>query len=518
MIGDSSRVYLFGGYNGYAWLNDLWTFDIQTKCWTCLQESSDDDTRPIGTNASARRNGNISVRASSVVDDDLNSFGNSAGGTLRHEHELVLGSVIDTTTAYQEKAPSRRFGYVSVVHNNKFILWGGFDGTQWLNDMYEFDFERRKWREIHAHGQLPSVRSCPAWCKDDKHVYIHGGYDGVERKSDFYLCDLTTYTWTEVPSKGTPPSPRYFHSCCLYDDKMFTYAGYSGSQRLSDMYSYDFKTQFWSQVDCTYGQCPSGRSSLVAQVYDNHLYIFGGYNGENVLNDFYKFRLKAVSIPASSFTNDMLSLMNNPDLSDVTFSVEGKEVYANRAILAGRSEYFHALLFSGCMRESLQTHSEAIAGVPTNERNAIEIQDVSYDVFMKLLEYIYTDSLKGITLETGIQLLITSEKFLLDRLKAMCEDAIRNHVTVDNVSSILLTSHQHNASSLKEIALEFILANLNAPTIMKSLSDLKSEPDLLIEIIRRNATTLPHGKPKRTSQPPSSGPFSTSEMWNGSRR
>ena len=42
VIGDGSRVYLFGGYNGNAWLNDLWTFDIEAKRWTCLQELSDE--------------------------------------------------------------------------------------------------------------------------------------------------------------------------------------------------------------------------------------------------------------------------------------------------------------------------------------------------------------------------------------------------------------------------------------------------------------------------------------------
>eukprot|EP00957_Ditylum_brightwellii_P090399 6884075-Ditylum_brightwellii.AAC.1 len=78
---------------------------------------------------------------------------------------------------------------------------------------------------------------------------------------------------------------------------MYAYGGYSGSERLADMYAYDFETNHWSEVDCTNGDCPSGRSSLVAQVYENSLYIFGGYNGVHVLNDFYKFRLKPVSVP-----------------------------------------------------------------------------------------------------------------------------------------------------------------------------------------------------------------------------
>lgn len=84
-----------------------------------------------------------------------------------------------------------------------------------LNDMYVFDFDTKVWAEVQAKGELPSVRSCPAWAKDETHVYIQGGYDGVERKNDFFACDLSTYTWVKMPSRGTTPSPRYFHSCCL---------------------------------------------------------------------------------------------------------------------------------------------------------------------------------------------------------------------------------------------------------------------------------------------------------------
>ena len=31
VIGDREQMYLFGGYNGSSWLNDLWRFDIDTK-------------------------------------------------------------------------------------------------------------------------------------------------------------------------------------------------------------------------------------------------------------------------------------------------------------------------------------------------------------------------------------------------------------------------------------------------------------------------------------------------------
>jgi hypothetical protein len=468
VIGDASRVYLFGGYNGTSWLNDLWMFDIDTQRWTCIQESSDpqaDDTQ-------------------SALGDPM-PFGN-----------VVRGRV-----------PSRRFGYVSVVHNHKFVLFGGFDGSRWLNDMYEFDFATKTWTEVRARGALPSVRSCPAWAKDDTHVYIQGGYDGVERKADFFACDLATYTWCEMPSLGTPPCPRYFHSCCLYGNRMYLYGGYSGNERLADMFAYDFETNHWSQVDCTDGDAPSGRSSLVAQVYENCLFIFGGYNGQVVLNDFYKFRLKPVSVPPSVLVSDMRRLINNNELSDVSFLVEGKEVYANRAILAVRSDYFKVMLYSGGMRESME------AGAP------IELQDVSHPVFLKVLEYLYTDTIRDISLDTGIHLLIVSERFMLDRLKALCEDYIRRDVNVENVISILVACHQHNASGLKDIALDFILKNLNESAIMQGLSELKSEPDLLVEIIKRNSTVQAPAAAvaAQMEHHPPGGPFGAGSDW-GARR
>lgn len=254
---------------------------------------------------------------------------------------------------------------------------------------------------------------------------------------------------------------------------MYLYGGYSGAHRLADMHAYDFETNAWSRVDANAGDVPSGRSSLVAQVYENKLYIFGGYNGSTVLNDFYKFRLKPIGIPPTSLVNDFTLLVNNPDMSDVCFLVEGQLVHAHRAILAIRSEYFRVLLSNGYMKESVQSLS-----TPGSPGTPIELGEVSYHVFLKVLEYLYTDSIREVTLDTGIHVLMASEHFMLDRLKALCEDIIRREINTNNVIQILVTSHQHNAVGLKEIALEFILKNLTANIIQKGLSVSKCHREM----------------------------------------
>lgn len=132
---------------------------------------------------------------------------------------------------------------------------------------------------------------------------------GLPRKNDFFSLDLTTYTWEEMPCLGTPPSPRYFHSCCIYADRLYLYGGYNGSVRLADIFCYDFETQHFAEIDSSIGDAPSGRSSLVCQVHENSLYVFGGYNGTNVYG---LQRRERVSQPVCFRVRPLSSLVHLP--------------------------------------------------------------------------------------------------------------------------------------------------------------------------------------------------------------
>lgn len=46
------------------------------------------------------------------------------------------------------------------------------------------------------------------------------------------------------------------------------------------------------------------------------------------------------------------------------------------------------------------------------------------------------------TWELGMSLLIASEQFMLDRLKAICEDRLRKDLAVGNVIGVFIASHR----------------------------------------------------------------------------
>jgi hypothetical protein len=120
----------------------------------------------------------------------------------------VGGASLSSITSSNE-GPSRRFGYVSVVHNNKFVLFGGFDGARWLNDMFEFDLCTKTWKRIDARGSLPSMRSCPAWAKDDRYVYIHGV------SSVLFVCLFSSFVCLQAATYSCL-TRQYFLTSCIY--------------------------------------------------------------------------------------------------------------------------------------------------------------------------------------------------------------------------------------------------------------------------------------------------------------
>lgn len=97
---------------------------------------------------------------------------------------------------------------------------------------------------------------------------------------------------------------------------------------------------------------PSSRFCHVGEVMRNRLYIFGGYDGVQRLNDFYYFTLPNESgefgtfgceeFPRSSLLGDLRSWIGNPVFSDVLLVITDETTKALRKVPA------HKLLLSRC--------------------------------------------------------------------------------------------------------------------------------------------------------------------------
>ena len=99
-----------------------------------------------------------------------------------------------------------------------------------------------------------------------------------------------TNGWRTIPTCDKTPSQRSLHVGVTLDDSFYVFGGYDGTQRTNDFYRFNFQTNLWSQIACS-NSPPSSRDRHTAVVYDKCIYIFGGFDGVNRVNDFHSFNV-----------------------------------------------------------------------------------------------------------------------------------------------------------------------------------------------------------------------------------
>jgi hypothetical protein len=71
---------------------------------------------------------------------------------------------------------------------------------------------------------------------------------------------------------------------------MVVFGGFDGNSQLNDFYTFEFEKSTWKKIELT-GDLPAPRSCPSFACHYNHLYVFGGFDGINRLNDFYRINV-----------------------------------------------------------------------------------------------------------------------------------------------------------------------------------------------------------------------------------
>ncbi|GMH53623.1 hypothetical protein TrST_g10159 [Triparma strigata] len=304
-------------------------------------------------------------------------------------------------------------------------------------------------------------------------MYVFGGHDGTRHLNDVHCYDFLGRMWSVVVTEGVGPVPRDSHVSVVHGRSMYVFGGSTGAS-MNDLSELRLDTCKWKSVTAGRGEGqPGHRFCHVGVVEGDSMFIFGGYDGTNRLNDFWEFRfgtdLTACTIPPATILSDLLAFVGSESLSDITFLVEGQEVHAHKIMLM-RCSYFRAMLEGG-FRES-------------TEQRTIPIQGVRKVIFLALLEYLYTDFV-DLDLEIAMELFQAADQFGVERLKIICEHKMLGSITVDNAATVFHAADVHTAKGLREKSLNFILANFEAVSKSKSFEEMARENvELVLQILK----------------------------------
>ena len=493
-IGDF--MYVFGGYDGTSRLNDLHRFDFGSSVWTHVA--------PVGGVAPPPRDRSAAV---SLL-DSLYIFGGFDGANRTNDlwRFDTLRSVWVDESSVVGAVPSCRHSHSAVVYDSKIYICFGYDGN-YRSDIYCFDIGSHKWTPIVARGQIPSPRYRSSAVVFGDKMFIFGGHDGTRHLADLVCFDFLLNCWTNIdtsvfplgvytPTVHTPPLQaggppgRDSHTATIHERSMFVFGGSSGAAR-NDLWEYRFDKSCWMLLD----ESGPFRFCHVAAIHKNAFYVHAGYDGQHRLSDFLSFHIPdnwMLDLPEPTILNDLKQLVNDPGFADVCFLLQGTpndthvhgtrndapalprtpnhvKFFAHR-VLMGRCAYFKALFANGMLERDQLT---------------ISLPNVDIYVFGILVEFIYTDQ-AVVSPAEAFPVLEAADRFGIDRLRTICEQAILASITPENACEILQTADTHNATILKQKSTEFIIRNYETVVKTGGFESLaRTNIELVLDLIRK---------------------------------
>uniref|UniRef100_A0A673KHW3 Ankyrin repeat and BTB/POZ domain-containing protein BTBD11-A n=1 Tax=Sinocyclocheilus rhinocerous TaxID=307959 RepID=A0A673KHW3_9TELE len=154
--------------------------------------------------------------------------------------------------------------------------------------------------------------------------------------------------------------------------------------------------------------------------------------------------------------------LNNKEMSDVTFLVEGKPFYAHKVLLFTASPRFKSLL----------------SNRPAAENTCIEISHVKYNIFQLVMQYLYCGGTESLHIRnTEVMELLSAAKFFqLEALQRHCEIICSKNITTDTCVDIYKHAKFLGALELAAFIEGYFLKN------MVLLIELENFKQLLYEV------------------------------------
>ena len=286
----SSRMIMFGGWDGANVYSDLWALSSDYQHWTALATSGGGPPRTY---------------AESVYDPIQRRMIIFGGYGTDGFHNDLWSVALDGSPAVvpivpDNPGPSPRDAARAVFDpvRNRMLLFGGNDGGQILDDLWEVSFDGvPHWTRLTPSGDTPGPR-----------LFCSGVYDPLRRRwvifgggeqNDSWALSLDgPPIWTRVLPLEPSPSVRAYHAA-VYDpvgEQLVVYGGFAGPAGLTflgDVWKLTpGSAPTWEKV-ITSGATPGPRDGMTA-IYDpgaDRLVVFGG-NLDSQKNDVWALPLR----------------------------------------------------------------------------------------------------------------------------------------------------------------------------------------------------------------------------------
>jgi len=371
-----------------------------------------------------------------------------------------------------------RCSHSADVYNNKMYLFGGRHQNNPVrsnNELWSLDLETWTWKICETTGEQPEARTTHISAIYNGKLYIFGGYSDSKgcKIEGCHVLSLDTMKWENLVPEGKRFKARYGALSAVYENRIYIVGGYYGPPKVSkEIICYDFDTNVLSKIPVQDQPLGVRFASLV--LFRDSLVAWGGKNSiDKSVPDVQQIRIDITSEaelyegPDDVFSKHFRSMLFSEQYSDIAFLIDGQKFPAHKIVLATRCKHFNNIFTSG-MKEA---HSDVI-----------EVTDMKIHTFKALIGFIYKNEVE-LTEKIALELFEVADKYMQNELAGLCEEFLSKNLRFDNLVFMIEFADKFEAIFVKDAIIEFIIRNLEE--IKSNQAKYKVPDSYLWEVISR---------------------------------
>jgi len=271
-------IYIYGGYNGATQSDTLIKYDITTGTKTVISTALTGTARHLHTMVFDSTNNLLYIYGGhngTAPLDDLVKYDLTAGTAT------VISATATGTVRYTS-------GMVFDDTNNLLYIYGGNNGTAYINDLVKYDITVAVATTVNT-ALLTTARGHHSMAFDSTNnlLYIYGGYDTAEI-NELVKYDITGAVVSVINTATLATARR---GCGMAFDSsknsLLIYGGISGSAFYDTLYLYDLTNNTTKLLDPTFTGINRSNCGFSLDSTNNLIYVYGG-DGVTISDDLTK--------------------------------------------------------------------------------------------------------------------------------------------------------------------------------------------------------------------------------------
>ena len=278
-VWSGSEMIVWGGFSGTAGalLNDGGRFNPASNQWISV------------SNTLANAPGSRYEHSAVWTGTEMIIWGGSTGSSELNDggrFNPALGSWIYLPNAISA-APSPRAGHTSIWNGSEMIVWGGANGSSYLNDGGRFNPALNNW--IYLAGNVagsPAGRYQHTAIWSGSEMMIWGGANSSGFLNDGGRYNPASGAWT--PIMGTlpnAPATRANHTAIWSGSEMIAWGGIAAAGNLNDGGRFNPLTGGWIAIAPSLPNTPLPRANHTAVWTGAEMVVWGGNTPTNCYAD-----------------------------------------------------------------------------------------------------------------------------------------------------------------------------------------------------------------------------------------